>query len=150
MNEDIKAIIEKNLPAQTGEVLQKFLEQGKKDAEMVKYQAAQLLACNDTLKEKNSIIENYKKLDDKISSLVAREKLIEEKERDQKVFEATIKLQEAEKRISEMANLTALVFKSPVYRKDSSEYDIMNSYWANGNEVRYKQGSNKTDTLICD
>ena len=116
MTEEIRAIIEKNLPAQVGTVLNEVLQQGEKDAAELK---ATVIAYDDARKEieKHLIkIEEYRQFDKRNSELGARENVVAEKERNQKVFEAEIKATESEKRATELAGFVGMVFKSPVYR----------------------------------
>ncbi len=81
MENEIKEIIKKNLPAHVGDILKTRLEQADKDAELCK-------TLQESLKNKLEIIANnekqlteYLKFDNRNSSLEGREKAVAESER---------------------------------------------------------------------
>lgn len=145
MTEEIKVIIEKNLPAQVGDVLKIRLKQADKDAEELK---ATVIAYNNARKEIElhlAKIEEYRKLDERNAALNKREEDVSERERNKKVWEAELKLSEAEKRISENVNFVGMVFRSPIYRKSTSEYYNHMDHYTNGGSEKYKSSQNSTE-----
>lgn len=93
MEHEFKAIIEKNLPAQVGDVLKKRLEQADKDAADL---STARKANEDAVKkidDLNKQIADYKKFDERNSALEAREKACEIQERDLKVKTLEYQLQ---------------------------------------------------------
>ena len=71
MTEEIKAIIEKSLPAQVGEILKQTLEKGKKDEAELK---ATVIAYDNARKEIEkhlAKINDYKQFDERNSKLEA-------------------------------------------------------------------------------
>lgn len=117
MTNEIKAIIEKNLPAQVGETLKQVLEQGKKDSETVKQQAEQINKLLKTVQERDELIQTYKKFDERNSSLESREKACEIQERDLKVKTLEYQL-EAEKSKTVFSQNVALgLVRNTEYRR---------------------------------
>ena len=95
MTEEIKLIIEKNLPAQVGDVLKTRLEQAERDAERVKQLEEESRNQRVQISSYQNAINSYKSFDDRNSKLNERDLAITEKERNQKVFELELKLTEA-------------------------------------------------------
>ena len=153
MTEEIKAIIEKSLPAQVGEILKQTLEKGKKDEAELK---ATVIAYDNARKEIEkhlAKINDYKQFDERNSKLEARENAVSEKERNQKVFEAELKLAEAEKRTTDATNFVGMVFKSPIYRKTTFESENGMQSWnsqTNRNEFVPSGGKSKTEEKTTD
>lgn len=129
MNEEIKKIIEKNLPAQVGDVLKQRLEQAEKDAVILKQQEEALISRNATIAGFEKQIAEYKKLDERNNKLEEREKAVETKERNSKVFEAELKATEAEKRANELFGFVGMVFKSPIFRKSTIDTTFGMMQW---------------------
>ena len=118
MTEEIKAIIEKNLPAQVGETLKQVLEQGKIDSETAKIQAEQINKLLKTLQEKESIIETYKKFDERNSNLEGREKAVELQERDLIVKTLEYQLESEKSKTIFSQNVALGLVRNIEYRKD--------------------------------
>lgn len=146
MEKEIEEIIKKNLPAQVGDVLKARLEQAGLDAVKVKQLEGTLLHRNSEITNLNKTIEEYRKLDERNSKLDAREKGIEERERKQDVWEANLKVTEMEKRITDNTNFVGMVFKSPIFRKTTSESISGSSYWdhVNNKNIFSPDGGGKT------
>lgn len=153
MEKEIEEIIKKNLPAQVGETLRKTLEQGEKykvelDATVHSFECERKKVV-----ALESRIDEYKKSDERNSKLEARETAVSEKERNQKVFEAELKLAEAEKRTTDATNFVGMVFKSPIYRKTTFENENGMQNWnsqTNRNEFVPSGGKNKTEEKTTD
>lgn len=146
MEKEIEEIIAKHLPAQVGDVLKKTLEKAALDAREVAIQKETILSNRTTIADLEKRLSAYISLDNYQAALDAREKSISERERNQKVFEAELKLAEAEKRNNDMVGFVGMVFRSPIYRKTVSENDYHQSNWDSaGNCYRNeKTGSMKT------
>jgi len=126
MENEIKEIIEKNLPAQVGTVLKERLEIAEADARRAKDLERIIQDKDKAIYDLESTISEYRKYDAQWGQLNQREKEITEKERNQKVFEAELKAIEADKRANELQGIVQTVFRSPVYRKSilsSSNYN---------------------------
>lgn len=147
MTDEIKAIIEKNLPAQVGETLKKVLEQGKKDSETVEQQAEQIKKLLKTAQEKDELIQNYKKFDERNSALEAREKACEMQERDLKVKTLEYQL-EAEKSKTVFSQSVALgLVRNTEYRRDLFDTVSDNSGRDQyGNTIYTNKTQNSTET----
>lgn len=74
MELEIKSIIEKNLPAQVGDVLKQRLDQADKDAARVKQLEETLGNRDQEITSLNNKIQEYKKFDERNAALEAREK----------------------------------------------------------------------------
>jgi len=126
MEKEIQEIIEKNLPAQVGDVLKKRLDQADTLEARVKLLESEistarkfsndLTAENAELKEK---MEFHASIDERKSEVLDRENR-------QGIFEAKLKATEAENRANEISGFVQMVFKSPVFRK-SYMHDSMNT-----------------------
>ena len=124
MNKEIKDIIEKNLPAQVGEVLQEHLAKCDQESAENKRMHVELEKTNEARSRLLEQLQNYQLLDERNRTLEQREKDVSEKERDRKVFEAELKRDESEKRSNDLYSIVQLVFKSPVYKKTIANQTI--------------------------
>jgi hypothetical protein len=117
MLDEIKDIIAKNLPAQVGETLQKELARiPELEEQLANAEAARVVG-----------IKRIGELDTELIALKAKEKWdgdltyreveVEKRERELEVTLLKVKVQEAEKRATELHGIVQTVFKSPVYRK---------------------------------
>lgn len=131
MTEEIKAIIEKNLPAQVGEILKTTLEQAKRDSERVKQLENENMDMRTERYSLKETINSYKSFDERNSKLNERELVVAEAERDRKVFEAELKLKESEKRITDNTNFVGMVLKSPIFKKTIFENENGFTTWNN-------------------
>lgn len=147
MEQEIKDIIAKHLPAQVGDALKLRL-----------LQADTLEADNARLtKEKKQLLEDVNRLSDQVinldhklkahSDLAMREAAVLLRENKIDVYEANLKAAEAEKRATELHGLVQTVFKSPVYRTSyinsiDSDYDAQGRYIS-----RTGRPSEKTETI---
>jgi len=120
MEKEILEVINKQLPASSGILVKKRLEQ----ADQLQEQVNELVkAKTDLEKNRNHWKGKAEKLKNEIKELEGyRERLdnIEKRERDFSVKEHVIRLEEAEKRANELAGIVQTVFKSPVYRSTIS------------------------------
>lgn len=117
MYEEIKSIIEKNLPAQVGESLKKVLEQGKKDAESVKSLNDQIQKLVLNVNEKEKRISEYQKFDDRNAKLDERESQLAERERNMTITQLRMELV-AEKEKSDFAKSVAMgLVRNAEYRR---------------------------------
>ena len=121
MQQEILEVIEKNLPAQIGEILKKRLI-------LLDDYETQIKELNKTIERNREDLSELKKNIKKLEQLKLDEqdineriKAVAEKERLMQVFELELKLSESEKRITEIVNFASMVLKSPVYRKTTNE-----------------------------
>lgn len=91
MEQEIKAIIEKNLPAQVGDFLKERLIQAEEDAAKVKELQRILDTRAAAIRDLEKQIAYYKKLDERNNTLEAREKIVSDKERNLEI--ETLKFQ---------------------------------------------------------
>ena len=150
MKQEIQELIAKNLPAQVGEVLKKRLEDADKYEVLVKAQKEMLNDKDGEIKCLKAEIEKYMKFDTRNSELDQREREISKRENTMEVWEAKLKLAEAEKRISDNVNFVGMVFKSPVFRKYTNEYDNYQNTYVAGQEKRERTGGNRSTDISVD
>lgn len=147
MKEEIQSIINKNLPAEVGEILRKRLEHADKDAAELKEVKQAWERSKDRVINLESILSKHADLDSKASELRAKEKELATRESNQKVFEAELKCAEAEKRANELSTVVMQVFKSPVYRKQSSGTTALST---GSNGSYYASSAPVNDTTIIE
>ena len=129
MEQEIKSIIEKSLPAHVGEVLQKRLKKADDDEkslcnaneaiENLTKQVSRLSAENESLKKEKSADKE----------VLARIGTLQELERDRKVFEAETKLECEKSKNKDLNNFVGMVFKSPVYKNSISQWKTYSDEW---------------------
>ena len=129
MTEEIKAIIEKSLPAQVGDVLKATLEQAKIDAEKVKQQESSLKDRDVVIVSLKNAIDSYKAFDNRNSALETREKSVEVAERDLKVKTLEFQLT-AEKEKTEFSKSVALgLVRNIEYRKNIFDSETQTGHY---------------------
>lgn len=150
MNEEIRLLIKKNLPAETGDVLKQVLEQAEKDAKAVVALEGLNRECAKQIDSLKSKIREYERFDTRNSNLDAREKDVNSKEINLRIKELEYQLN-AESDKTQFAKDVALglvrntEYKRTVFSNESStdgttgEYD--NLVYKNRNS-----DSTKTDT----
>lgn len=117
MTEEIKAIIEKSLPAQVGDVLKQRLEQAEKDAVKVRLQEEALQSKNAAIAKLEKQVADYKKMDERNAALEAREKAVTDGERNLKVSTLEFQLT-AEKEKTQFSKDVALgLVRNTEYKK---------------------------------
>jgi hypothetical protein len=131
MNIEIQEAIKKSLPQQVGEALKQRLEQADKDSKEIKELKNTIAKIQGERITLQSKVTEYEKLDERNLKLTERENLVSQQERELKLTIADLKLAEAEKRNVDMVNLTALVFKSPVYKTYIQESKNGHTAWNN-------------------
>lgn len=146
METEIKAIIEKNLPAQVGDVLKERLEQAEKDAVRVKQLEEQLGSRNQHVTKLETTISDYQKFDERNAALELREKNVGDAERNLKV--ATLEFQlVAEKEKTEFTKSVALgLVRNTEYRR--TMYDNQNEPYKDqyGNTMYQNKTQNSDET----
>lgn len=93
MTDEIRSIIEKNLPAQVGETLRLVLEKGEKDAAALELANKANKDAANLIDRLNEQIAEYRKLDSRNAGIEAREKAVADKERSLKIAELEYQLQ---------------------------------------------------------
>lgn len=135
MEAEIKAIIEKSLPAQVGEVLKKRLQQAEQDAISVKDLQEQTIIlkkhCTDYVNE----INQYKKLDERNAAIEARERAVIEGERNLQISHLQFQLS-AEKSKAEFSRDLAMglvrnvEYRNSIYSNENqSGFNDSNGRW---------------------
>jgi hypothetical protein len=129
MNQEIKSIIEKNLPAHVGAVLQERLK--KADADEKRLEEA-LKQIKDTCIENINLSTDNKLLKEReatLADVLIQTEELKELVRDRRVFEAETKLQCALSENANMVNFVGMVFKSPVYKNNISQWKSYSDEW---------------------
>ena len=124
LNEKLQKAIEESLPKQLGDALQKRLneledieDKFKNLSDLYNNQSKDLMK---TKKERDDTIKELAIKNDLLKNIRKREREIVEREIKLEVNELKYKLEEADKRATELHGLVQTVFKSPVYRKSYS------------------------------
>lgn len=118
MEAEFKLIIEKNLPAQVGDVLKKRLEQADADATKVKQLEDQLVNRNQHVTKLEATIADYKKSDERNAALEAREKACDTQERDLKMKTLEYQLQAEKEKTSFSKEVALGLVRNTEFRKD--------------------------------
>lgn len=129
MQEEIKAIIEKNLPAQVGETLKQVLDKGERDAKEL-----------DSLKEINQknvneirrleeVISNYRALDARNSALESREKAASEKEAKFEADQLKYQLQSEKEKTEFVKDVALGLVRNINYRKRVFDSENQEGYY---------------------
>jgi hypothetical protein len=129
MNQEIKTIIEKNLPAHVGAVLQERLRKADDDEKRlgeVQKHVDQARTENITLRADNKLLKEMETAHETVLAKIAE---LKELERDRRVFEAETKLQCALSENANMVNFVGMVFKSPVYKNKINQDKNYLSEW---------------------
>lgn len=129
LQKEIQEAIEKSLPLQVGQVLKTRLEQADKDAVKLKQQEESLASKNATITGLEKRIEEYVKFNERNLLLEAREKAVEEKERNLKL--ATLEFQLAsEKEKTEFTKSVAMgLVRNSEYRKNIFDNENQTGYY---------------------
>lgn len=151
MENEFKAIIEKNLPAQVGDVLKKRLEQAELDAIKVERQIKQLEEKIKTIDDLQDQIRAYMAFDERNSKLEAREKAVDEQERSLKIKTLEYQL-ESEKGKTEFTKSVALgLVRNTEYKRslfDSKDSPAGVDQFGTVRYANATQNSNETNTAI--
>lgn len=81
MTDEIRLLIEKDMPAQIGKTLRGMLEQAELDAETVKKQADQIEKLKRTIESDGKTIRAYHAFDERNEKLNERQFILDQKER---------------------------------------------------------------------
>jgi len=152
MLEEINKIIEKNLPQEVGKVLQERLTVAESESLELKDLKENFKAQT---KNYGECLERLENLRGKESEITAREKNVvtQEKELSKRENElaktlAELKAAEAEKRAEGIKEIVGLVFKSPVYRRQTSDYKSYTPIYNNNGQSEIKEtGTNSNETI---
>lgn len=136
MQEELKAVIEKNLPAQVGETLKQRLAQAETDAKLVQTQLTRIASLEDTVKRLENTVNEYRKNDERNAALDAREQKVQEAERNLKIASLEYQLQ-TERDKSQFTRDVALgLVRNTTYRRHIFDSENQNGYQGpNGNWV---------------
>ena len=134
MEQEFKAIIEKNLPAQVGDVLKKRLEQADNDSVKIKQLEEQIGNRNQHVTKLEATIAEYKKFDDRNAALEAREKACDIQERDFKVktLEHQLQTEKEKTQFCAMGNIGVFVNGKEIGVINSVNIDDVSEYTSPG------------------
>lgn len=113
MNDEIRAIIAKNLPAEVGATLKETLARAEVDARDLKVARDLVQAMAAAEKEKNAELEKYRAFDERNAKLLEREEKAREDERNLKVLTLMGELKAAERVALKYEEFLALLVKNP-------------------------------------
>lgn len=151
MEAEFKAIIEKNLPAQVGDVLKKRLEQADSDASRVKSLDAALLDRDQMIGRLSATIAEYKKLDERNAALEAREKACDTQERDLKVKTLEYQLQSEKDKTQFSKDVALGLVRNAEFRKSVFDNETQASYYdAQGRYITPNVNKSLTQTKTQD
>lgn len=148
METEIKAIIEKNLPAQVGDVLKQRLEQAEKDASKVKLQQQEIETKVEVIRLLEARLNDYSEFDSRNSLLEAREKTVDQTERNLKIETLEFQIL-AEKEKTQFAKDVALgLVRNTEYKRTlfDSKSTPMNDQYGNTQYPTATQNSDETKT----
>lgn len=135
LNEKLQKAIEESIPKELGEALQKrFSELEKIEQDYMDIKSLYNNQSKDlekTKKERDGAIRDLTIKNDLLKSIKKREDDIFEREIKAEVNELKYKLEESDKRATELHGIVQTVFKSPVYRKS---YNIVGGSQLAGND----------------
>jgi len=144
--QEIQELIKKHLPQQVGETLKVTLEHAEKDAKKVKEQDEKLIERRKEIDKLESIIQEYKKFDERNSLLDAREKELEAKENKLEIDELKYQLS-AEKDKTEFSKNIALgIVRNTEYRKTIFDSENQEPYQDYTGNWHYPQPKSKVFT----
>ena len=150
MTKEIAEIIEKNLPAQVGEVLKKVIEQGQKDAETVSLQTQMIGKLTKEKGELIAEIEKYKLFDNRNSKLEEKEIAVAEGERNLKISILEYKLQTESDKSKFVMDVTMGLVRNTNYRRtlvdNQNEFGTVRDQYGNAVPVNKSQSSSETKT----
>lgn len=129
MEKEIKEIIEKNMPAQVGDVLKQRLQQAETDAINLKIAKKTNEEDLGKIRELVKQLDDYGRLDHRNKLLEAREKIVNEAERNLKI--ATLEFQlEAEKDKTKFSKEVAIgLVRNIEYRKNVFDNESRPGYY---------------------
>lgn len=150
MNLEIKAIIEKNLPAQVGDLLKVRLEQAEKDVRKLKEQEEELQMKTTQVLELTKQLEEYSEADKRNATLELREKAVIDAERNLKItiLEAQLAAEIDKTKFSKEVALGLVrnsQFRKTIFdRENQTSYQGPNGTWIHPTPVNKSLEENKT------
>lgn len=138
MQQEIKDIIEKNLPAQVGQVLQKRLKEAEENE--AKYETLQK-DHKDLRESYNNVVNTlsqHKELDEVKKGLDQREETISKREHDIEIETLKFKLTESEKRADMVQDFTKLLVRNVDVRKQVFDAESNQVHNPNTGYMDYK------------
>ena len=117
MEKECKAIIEKHMPEQVGDVLKKRLKQAEEDAIKLKQQNELLVNNNLTITNLEKVISNYKNFDERNSNLEVREKAVAESERNLQIKKLEYELASEKEKTQFSKDVAMGLVRNTEYRK---------------------------------
>jgi hypothetical protein len=118
MKKEINEIIEKNLPAQVGQVLRERLEKADKDEALVSSLRGQIEVLKKDVETGLNTIKKYGEKDSRNNNLDAREKAIKEGEIQLKVDTLEYQLESEKDKTKHAKELAMGLVRNTAYRKE--------------------------------
>lgn len=128
MTDEIRAIIEKNLPAQVGEVLKTRLEQAEKDVIKIKQQEETLQSKNAAITQFEKLVADYKTKDEQNAKLEARELAVTEAERNLKIATLEYQLVSEKEKTDFTKNVALGLVRNTEFRKTIFDSENQGGY----------------------
>lgn len=116
MEAEFKAIIEKQLPKQVGEVLQERLRKADEDEKALKEYITLCERRFDTIQEQERKIKEYQAFDNRNAALEAREKALADAERNLKIKELEYQLNTEKEKSSFCMDVTTKLVRNTEYK----------------------------------
>ena len=120
IEKEIHEIIEKNLPAQTGTVLKKCLEEADYNECLVNEMKGKIIDLQAEKERLNKMISHENVLLELEKTNLQKSLEIEKRERELSIALLTVQKDEAVKRSEDIYKLVSLVFRSPIFTKSIS------------------------------
>lgn len=133
MQDEFKAIIEKNLPAQVGDVLKTRLEQAEKDSDTVKNQNEKIKDLNEIIDKLENIIIGYREFDKRNAELETREIKIKEEERNLKIKTLEYQLACEQEKTSFTKEVAMGLVRNTTYRESIFDNENSQGYYDHKN-----------------
>ena len=143
MFEEIQDVIRKNLPAEVGEQLKKYLAAADVWKQRSEESAAKIAHLEGIIKGGNERIVFLEGKLKMAGDLDKREKDVWDRECKMDVMRAQLEARNAEARLADIKELTAMVFRNPTYMKKTAE---QNSVPVGIEGCTYPQSGSETKT----
>jgi hypothetical protein len=135
MEAEFKAIIEKQLPAQVGKVLQERLAKADQDEKSLKEYINLCEQRYQTIQDQERKIKEYQAFDSRNAGLEAREKAVADAERNLKVKELEYQLNTEKEKSSFCMDVTRTLVKNVEYKKSIMDSDWVSAHSRDGKWV---------------
>jgi hypothetical protein len=141
MEQEIKDIIQKNLPAQVGEVLRVRLEQADLDSARVKALENSLKSREELIDTQSEALQKYREFDSRNSKLDKREAELNERERNLKIELLEYQLDSEKEKTSFTKEVALGLVRNTNYRKSILDNETQAGYQGPNGWVQPQQVS---------